>query len=367
MTAGPLRPTWVQVDLGAARENVRWLKEKAAGARLMAVVKADAYGHGAVPFAKAALAAGASALGVATCEEGIELREGGLTAPILVLGATSEAAAPEAVRHGLTQTVFDTAAVSWLSEAAVRQQREARVHLKIDSGMGRIGVRDVRETDAVLAAIGAADGVTLTGVFTHFATADTDDETFVREQHERFLCLARRLAGRPNLTVHAANSAATLRYPFTHHDMVRTGIAMYVEPGPRPAMRWVTRGVQIKTIGPGDTVSYGRTFTAGRETRVLSLPVGYADGYHRQIGGRGVALVRGRRAPVIGRVCMDQTLLDVTDIPGARAGDEVVLLGAQGDEIITAAQWGSWCGMIDYEAVLSPSGRVPRVYTDEAE
>lgn len=363
----PLRPTWVQIDLGAVADNIRFLRANlTGGARLMAVVKADAYGHGAVPVARAALMAGATALGVATCEEGIELREGGIDAPVLILGATSERAAPEVVRYGLTQTVFDAQAVRRLGEAAVRQQKEARVHLKVDSGMGRIGVRDARAMDAVVAAADGAQGVALTGVFTHFATAGTGDVAFVREQHARFMPLAARLSGRPGLAVHAANSAATLRYPFAHHDLVRTGIAMYIAPGPRPAMRWVTRAVQVKTVAPGETVGYGRMFAAGRPTRVMSLPVGYADGYHRQIGGRGAALVRGRRAPVIGCVCMDQALLDVTDIPGAQAGDEVVLLGAQGGEVITAAELGAWCGMIDYEAVLSPAARVPRVYTDDA-
>lgn len=360
-----LRPTWLEIDLDAVRENARFLREKAGDARLTAVVKADGYGHGAVPVARAALEGGATALAVALVEEGVALREGGIDAPVLVLGGISEAGADAVARHGLAQAVFDTRTVGWLAAAAAKAERPVDVHIKIDSGMSRIGVRDEAALLDVANAVLAAPGLRLAGVFTHFATADTEDEAFVRTQHARFLPLVEALRSvRPDVTVHAANSAATLRYPDTHHDMVRTGIALYVPPGPRHAMRWLTRAVQVKTIAPGETVSYGRIFTAERPTRVMSLPVGYADGYHRAIGGVGQALVRGMRAPVIGRVCMDQTLLDVTDIPSAAVDDEVVLLGAQGEDRITAREMGDWCGMIDYEIVLSPTARVPRVYVD---
>lgn len=366
-----LRPTWLEIDLSAIAGNIRMLRGRTvAGARFMAVVKADGYGHGAPEVSRCALEHGAAALGVATVEEGVELREAGIFAPILVLGGIARTAAEAVVRHGLTQTVFDASAAGWLAAAAKKQGKQARVHIKLDTGMGRIGVRDEAAMLALAETILAEPALALTGVFTHFATAD-GDLGYAHAQYARFLPRANALLRvAPGIDVHAANSAAILRMPETHHDMVRAGIALYVNPalpdgvpdGMRQAMRWVTHGVHVKDVEPGDTVGYGRAFEAKRKTRVMTLPVGYADGYHRSIGGQGVALVRGQRAPVIGRVCMDQAMLDVTDIQGAQAGDEVVLLGTQGHEHISAREMGAWCNMIDYEIVLSPTRRVPRVY-----
>lgn len=366
-----LRPTWVEIDLSAIAGNVRLLLDNmAADTRLMAVVKADGYGHGAAQVARCALQNGASSLGVATVEEGVQLREAGIGAPILVLGAASRAAVADIVQHHLAQTVFDADIVHAIAAAAQKAGTAIPVHIKIDTGMGRIGVRDEAALLDVAEAVYAQPSLSLAGVFTHFATAD-GDLRYVDEQHTRFLPHVKALLRlEPHLAVHAANSAALLRCPETHHDMVRAGIALYVPPdlpdsvpeGMRPAMRWVTQAVHVKEIGEGEAVSYGSIFHAERPTRVMTIPVGYADGYHRAIGGQGHALVRGKRAPVIGRVCMDQAMLDVTDIPDAACGDEVILLGKQGNMEITAAQMGSWCGMIDYEVVLSPTGRVPRRY-----
>lgn len=364
------RPTLVEVSLPRVAQNVRHLRACLAGdAKLMAVVKADGYGHGAVQISACALAQGASALAVATVEEGVQLREAGLGAPILVLGLMDESAADAVVRHDLTQTIDGARALAWLSRAARAREKCARAHIKIDTGMGRVGVRGEAALLPLLEAVRAQKGVRVEGVYTHFATADGDLD-YVRRQHERFVPLAAAArAAVPGLVVHAANSAALLRCPWTHHDMARAGIALYLPPdipGGAPqlaqAMRWVTRAVRVKEIGAGETVGYGRAFAAGRPSRVMTVPVGYADGYHRAIGGRGAALVRGLRAPVIGRVCMDQAMLDVTDIPGAAVDDEVVLLGEQGGDEISAREMGAWCGMIDYEVVLSPTARVPRVY-----
>ena len=368
----PLRPTWLEIDTGIIAENVRRMCESTAECvRLMAVVKADAYGHGAVAVAHAALAAGAQALGVAMPEEGVRLREEGIGAPILVLGGISREGAEVVAAYGLTQTVFDAETAHWLSEAAMAVGKPVRVHIKVDTGMGRIGVRDEKSLLALADTIHGLPGVELEGVYTHFAQSDAGDLAYTHMQHQRFLDMtANLLKAAPHLQVHAANSAAILRAKDTHHDMVRAGIALYVPPqlpqqmdiGLRQAMRWATRAVYVKEIEPGDSVSYGSIFTAQRPTRVMTLPVGYADGYHRAIGGQGYALVRGQRAPVIGRVCMDQTMLDVTGIPEAAMADEAVLLGSQGKEHISAHEMGTWCGMIDYEVLLSPSSRVPRVY-----
>jgi len=365
------RINFCEIDLEAIRNNVRVMRAATrGGARFLAVVKADAYGHGAVPVARAALEAGADMLAVAIPEEGIELREAGITAPILVLGGIDEEAAEAVVAGDLTQVVFDEPCVRALSDAGVRLGRTARVHLKLDTGMSRIGVRTEAEAAALTALIDSLPGIELTGCFTHMATADEPDSAGTLVQIARFeaLCEAIARVHPAPITRHAANTASIFRYPQAHFDMVRGGIALYGYPpvpgvaGLQPAMRWVTRAVYVKTIAPGDRVSYGGTFTASRDTRVMTVPVGYADGYRRGLSGKGCVLVRGRRAPILGRVCMDQIMVDVTDIPGAQAGDEVVLLGRQGVACIDAEEMAGWLGTISYEVLCAPSRRVPRVY-----
>lgn len=365
------RHTICEIDLSAIRHNVRVMKEHVAdGVKLMAVVKANGYGHGAVPVARAALEAGAEMLAVAIPEEGMELRDAGITVPILVLGGIEEAAAPAVARYGLTQVVFDEARVRALSRAGEETGRRVSVHIKLDTGMNRIGVRTQEEAKALTRQIDSLPGVELTGCFTHMATADEEDQTGTLTQIERFetLCAAIAQVHPGRILRHAANTAALFRYPQAHADMVRGGIALYGYPpapgmeGLRPAMRWTARAVYVKTIEPGERVSYGGLFTAQRPTRVMTVPVGYADGYRRALTGRGCVLVRGSRAPILGRVCMDQIMVDVTEIPGAREGDEVVLLGTQGEDQISAEEMAGWLDTISYEVLCSPSGRVPRVY-----
>ncbi len=355
------------VDLQAIRDNVCALKGAVgANTQLMAVVKADAYGHGMVPVAKAALCAGASFLGVATPDEGVLLRENQITAPILIFGALTKDGAEAAVQYELTQTVFRPEMITWLADECMRQNKQVFVHLKIDTGMGRIGVRTLAEAKTLLYALGRASCVKLTGAFTHFADADGAEVTFARRQMDIFKEICQALPS--GVLCHAANSAATLRLPEAHFDMVRPGIAMYGCPPVktdlplRPAMRWVTEVVHVKEIEAGDTVSYGRTFTAIQPMRVATLPVGYGDGYHRMLSNRGKVLVGGRLAPILGRVCMDQTMVDVTGIPEAAPGAEVVLMGRQGDDEITPDQLGEWAGTISYEMLLAPTIRVPRSY-----
>ena len=358
------------VDLQAIRDNVRALKGAVGeSVQVMAVVKADAYGHGMIKVAQASLKAGATYLGVATPDEGIQLREDGIKAPILIFGALSKDGAEAAVRYELTQTVCRAEMIEWLYEECRLQGKEAFVHLKVDSGMGRIGVRTVEEAQSILNALKKCPGVKLTGAFTHFADADGEMEAFTLKQLKIFEDISRILPG--SILRHAANSAATLRYPQTHFDMVRPGIAMYGCPPVktvmplRPAQRWVTEIVHVKEIEPGDTVSYGRTFTARHPMCVATIPVGYGDGYHRMLSNRGKVLVGGRLAPILGRVCMDQTMVDVTDIPEAVIGAEVVLLGRQGENEITPDQLGAWAGTISYEVLLAPTMRVPRSYEHE--
>ena len=366
-----LRTNVCEIDLDAIRNNVRVMRDHiSGGAKFLAVVKADGYGHGAVPVAKAALEAGARMLAVAIPEEGVELRESGIDAPVLVLGGIEPEAAEAVAANALTQVVFDEARVRALSEAGVRLGKPVDVHIKLDTGMSRIGVRTEDEARSLAQLIDSLPGVRLTGCFTHMATADEEDPSGTLKQIARFEALTAAIAQvHPAPIVrHAANTASIVCYPQAHSDMVRGGIALYGYPpvpgvkGLQPAMRWVTRGVYVKTIAPGDRVSYGGLFTAERETRVMTVPVGYADGYRRGITGRGCVLVRGQRARILGRVCMDQIMVDVTDIPGAAVGDEVVLLGRQGDDCIDAEEMADWLGTISYEVICSPSKRIPRVY-----
>lgn len=368
-----LRYNYCEIDLEAIRSNVRVMRAAAAdGAAFLAVVKANGYGHGAVPVARAAIEAGASMLAVAIPEEGIELREAGIDVPILVLGGIEPQAAEAVAACGLTQVVFDEARIRALSEAGVKLGRTVNVHLKLDTGMCRIGVRTCEEAAALTALIDRLPGIELTGCFTHMATADEDGQAGTIAQIARFERLTAAIASvHPGkITRHAANTASIFRYPQAHFDMVRGGIALYGYPpmagveGLRPAMRWAAKAVYVKEIQPGDRVSYGGLFEAKRPTKVMTVPVGYADGYRRGLTGKGCVLVRGQRAPILGRVCMDQIMVDVTHIEGAQAGDEVVLLGAQGSDAIDADEMAAWLGTISYEVICSPSARVPRVYVN---
>ena len=364
-----------EIDLSAIRRNVDVMKERLGKeTKFLAVVKADAYGHGAVPVAKAALAAGADMLAVAIVEEGVELRRAGITCPILVLGGIEESAAEAVVKADLTQAVFSEEIIRALRMAGLKFGRTAKVHLKLETGMNRIGVRTAQRVRELVSLIDSMPWIELTGCFTHMATADCEDDGGATlEQIRRFemLCEAIREVHPAPITRHAGNTACIFRYPQAHFDMVRGGIALYGYPpvpeatGLQPAMRWVTRAVMVKELQAGDRVGYGGTFAADKPMRVMTLPVGYADGYRRAISGKGCVLVRGQRARVLGRVCMDQIMVDVTDIPGAQAGDEAVLMGTQGDECISADEMAAWLDTISYEVLCSPSRRVPRVYVNE--
>ena len=360
------------IDLAVLRKNVRLIRDSLpAGTRLMAVVKADGYGHGMTQVARSAVRAGAEALAVATIDEGARLRQAGLTVPILTLGASLPEELPEGVRHGLTMTVCTPEAVRQAQEAASQVSGEAMVHLKLDTGMNRIGARNEDEVRAVLDALRACSRVKLTGVFTHFADADGGDMAFTRLQLERFGQLASLLP--ENIARHCANSAAIHRLPEASFNMVRAGISLYGYPPVEtrlplePCMRWTARVTHVKDIDPGDTVSYGRVYAADRPVRVATVSCGYGDGYHRAASGKAQIIIRGRRAPVIGRICMDQMMADVSDIPDVKTGDEVVLIGRDGPAEITAEDVARWAGTISYEVLLAATGRVPRVWLHESD
>ena len=354
------------IDLGAIAGNVRALRGCVPeSAMLLAVVKADAYGHGAVQVSRTALAAGASWLAVARASEGQTLRRAGIGAPVLILGAPSPEEITAAAACGLTLTVCTPEHIA-LAEAAARDAGTILdCHLKLDTGMGRIGARDAEDVRAVLDALKAAPHVRLTGAFTHFADADGDDMDSAWAQLRRFEEL---LALLPDgLIRHCANSAAIHRMmPEAAFDMVRMGVSLYGFPPVetdcplRPAMSWEAAVSHVKTVRPGDTVSYGRTWTAEKETRVATVTCGYGDGYHRAASGKARAILHGIRVPVIGRICMDQMMLDVTEIPDVRPGDRAVLMGSDGGETITADELASWAGTISYEILLSAQERVDR-------
>lgn len=352
------RGACVRVDEGIICQNAATLKKKLTpGTLMMAVVKANAYGHGIISSACAALKGGADWLGVAIPEEGAVLRENGVQAPCLVLGNVTAQGAYISVEKDLTQTVCDVQGVQLLQEACDRMGKCVHVHLKLDTGMGRIGARTKTEIQDILSALAVCTSVQLTGVFTHFAEAE--NEASARGQYIRFLRL---IEGLPQgLIRHATASAAALRYPEMHLDMVRMGIALY---GcecdyTEPAMQWETRVVYVKDVEPGEKISYGGTFMAEKYMRVATVAVGYGDGYARACSGKASMLIRGQRCRVLGRVCMDQTIVDVTQVPQVRAGDVAVLLGAQQNERITAEELAGWADTISYEVLMWHSGRVP--------
>ncbi len=364
----PSRPTWLRIDLDAVAHNVRRLCE-IAGVPVMAVIKADGYGHGATRVARAALASGALALAVATLSEARALREVDITAPILVLGYTPPWQAHEAVKLGVTCAVFDSDTTRAFSDAAVALRCQAVVHVKVDTGMGRLGMPP-EQACAFLQDVSHLPGLTVEGLYSHFATADSADETFARLQLRQFEDVLADItaAGLRPPVVHMANSAATLRFPQARFDMVRPGIGCYglnpshETPLPadfKPVLSFHTRLAQVKSLPAGVPLSYGGTFVTRRDSLIGTIPVGYADGFRRVPPWHEV-LVRGQRAPVVGRVCMDYALVDVTDVEDVKQGDAVVLIGEQGDDCITADEVAHWLGTINYEVVSAILPRVPR-------
>lgn len=369
------RPTWVEIDLDAVAGNVRRAQQVVGpGVALCAVLKADGYGHGAVSVARTALNNGASMVAVACLAEAITLRRAAIEAPILVLGYTPPWQARETLRYDVTATVYDLDGARALSQAAADLNRPARLHIKVDTGMGRLGLLPAEVVPFVRQVV-ALPGLEVEGIFTHFSVADSveaEDIAHTDAQLAAFEAVLADLAaaGLRLPIVHAANSAATVGRLDAHFTMVRLGIALYglapsaampLPAGFRPALRWKTQVAQVKTLPAGSPISYGNTYRTQRATVVAVVPVGYADGFRRAPFHWGHVLVRGRRAPIVGRVTMDQTMLDVTDIPGVRQGDEVVLIGRQGDEEISVEQVAERLGTISYEVVAEILARVPRI------
>jgi len=365
-----LHSTWAEIDLGAIRANIGYFLEHT-GSQVMAIVKANAYGHGAVPVAKAALEAGATWCGVARVNEALELRQAGIDCPILILGYSPPNRYQEMISEGVSMTVWDIHQLQAFSAAASRINQTAQLHLKVNTGMNRLGISPA-DAPELLKTAAQFPHIQIEGLFTHFARADEDDPSPSDQQEAQFHDLLSTLdaAGIQIPLVHAANSAASLSRPSVYFNCVRVGIALYglhpsaecpLPPSIRPALSWKSIIAQVKTLPPGRGVSYGHEYTTSHSERIGTVPVGYADGFRRTAGNQ--VLIRGQRVPVVGRVTMDQVMVQLDSVPDAREGDEVVVIGEQESGGITAEQVADRWGTINYEVTSGIAHRVPRIYS----
>ena len=366
-----------RIDLDAVSHNLEVMKNRLSGdAKICAVIKADGYGHGALPIAKHIeendLIWG---FACATCEEAMELRNGGIRKPVILLGFAFPESYDDMIEHDIRACIFDYESAKLLSQRSSALQKKARIHIAVDTGMGRIGYRyDSPDAAEEIKRILELPGIEAEGLFTHFARADEKSLAPAEIQLERFLDFNSKLRaeGIEIPIVHASNSAGIMRFPKSHLVMARAGITLYgLYPSDevademrdlRPVMSLVSHISYVKHVPSGTPVSYGGIYVTDRETTIATIPVGYADGYPRMLTGRGNVLIHGKKVPVIGRICMDQFMADVTDIPDVRSGDEVVLLGTQGDMTISAETIGAESGRFNYELVSDITKRVPRSY-----
>ena len=364
------------IDLDAFRFNLDSIKKNInENTQIITVLKADGYGHGAVPLAKEAeKEERVWGIAVATVEEALELRRGGIKKPLLILGYTYQEDYDLIAEEELRPTVFKLSMAQELSRAALRKNKTVKIHIKIDTGMSRIGYRDLEKSVPEILEISRLPGLEIEGLFTHFARADEKETTPAYQQLEKYQAFQKALkeAGLKIPLCHCSNSAGIIRMPEANMDAVRAGIILYglypseeveKEPVPlKPLMTLKSHIAYIKTLEPGVQISYGGTYTTQKETRVATIPVGYADGYARSLSNKGWVLIRGKKAPILGRVCMDQFMVDVTDIPEARELDEVILLGKSQDQQITMEELGELSGRFNYEFACCISKRVPRIY-----
>jgi alanine racemase len=368
------RPTVAEIDLGSLEFNYRQLQKRIPeGVKFLAVVKADAYGHGAIPISRKLERLGVAYLGVALAEEGVELRKGGVKAPILILGGIYEEGVDQVLQYNLTPVVFQKETLRFLIKAAERWQKKVRVHLKVDTGMGRLGV-PLNLWPTFLKELKRFPKIEIEGILSHFSMTD-EKESFTTHQWREFqkaVALAKE-KGISYKYLHIANSATIIASPSYLGNLVRPGIMLYgVYPSStfqgliqlKPIMTLKTHIHFLKSVAPGTRISYGGTFITKRESLIATLPIGYADGYSRHLSNQGQVLIRGKRAPVIGKVCMDFTMVDVTEIPNVSVGDEVILIGRQGKEQITVGEIAEKINSISYEVLCLIGKRVPRVYKE---
>ena len=366
---------YAAIDLDAVCHNISEIKKLVGpDTKIMPVIKADGYGHGAVPVAKALNKIGVDGFAVAIIEEGIALRKQGITKPILILGYTSEYQYASLIQHEIEQTVFSYEMAEAISKFAVTMKKEARIHIKVDTGMNRIGFKPTEESVGQVQRIQKLPNIKIQGIFTHFACADEEDKTSARYQKELFDQFVSKIEekGIEIPVKHVSNSAAIMDLRECRMDMVRSGIITYglypsVEVDKsaidlKPALSLISHVIHVKEVGPGEGVSYGSTFVTDRKTRIATIPVGYADGYPRALSSRGRVIIRGQYAPIIGRICMDQFMVDVTDIEGVSVMDRVTLVGTEGDKNISVEEAADLAGSFNYEFVCGIGKRVPRVY-----
>jgi alanine racemase len=371
------RDTWAEISLDDIKYNFlqfrHFVKQPT---KIMAVVKADGYGHGAIEIAKTAIQMGADYLAVALLDEAIQLREAGITEPILVLGYTPSRSVTEAIIQNITLTVFDHEIMDEIINQSSFLNRTASIHLKVDTGMSRIGVTSPEDAFILAAKANMADNVHLEGIFTHFSNADSEDSSFTDTQFQKFKLVLEYLE-KHNIYIpikHCCNSAATMKFPKMHLDMVRVGVALYglypdasLKKLPillKQAMSFKTRIAAIKKVAESQPISYGCTFKPTKESIIATIPVGYADGLSRQLSNRGSLLVQGQKAKIAGRVCMDQSMIDITDLPTCSLGDEVVIFGETQSSFQSVDDIAELMGTINYEVVCLIGKRVPRVYVD---
>ena len=372
-----MRAAWAEVDLSAIRHNINEVKKRAQSKEIFGIVKADGYGCGAVEVANVLLEEGVSALGVAALSEAVALRQGGITCPIILLGITPAFYHEVLFDYDLLPVMVSYEESRLLSEMAVSRGRTIEIFLAVETGMGRIGMLPNQESVEAVVQISKLPNIRIKGLFSHFATADEKDKAYSQSQIQKFEAFQNDVAKAgvelPYRTL--ANSAAVMELPQAHYNAVRPGIVLYGQyPSNevdrsildlRPAMTLKANIVFLKKVPPGFSVSYGRKFTTEKESVIATLPLGYADGYPRFLSGKGRVLVRGEYAPVVGNICMDQCMIDVTHIPGVKLYDEVVLMGSQGDKSITADEIGEKTGTINYEIYTRIGKRIPRVYLNK--
>jgi len=367
-----------RVDLNAIRHNLLAVRNKlGSNTKLMVIIKADAYGHGAVPLAKAMGESGKiDAYGVAIIEEAIELREAGIDTPMLILGYTPKEQYDQVVSYDVAQTVFQYEMAEALSKEAVRQGKTAKIHIKLDTGMSRIGFSDTPDSVEEIKRIAALPNLEIEGLFSHFARADETDKACTLSQLERYTSFVARLEKEQIFipVKHIANSAGILEFPQAYFNMVRCGIATYgIYPSDTvdqeevkliPAMELKTHVIYVKDVEAGVGISYGATYVTDQPRRIATIPVGYADGYSRNLSNHGKVIIHGQYAPIVGRICMDQFMVDVTDLPEVKQGDTVTLLGRDGEAYISAEELAQWSHSFAYELICTVGKRIPRVYIE---
>jgi alanine racemase len=369
-----LRPAWAEINLDNLEYNMKEIKKISNSKEILAVIKADGYGHGALEVAPVLLKNGADRLAVAVITEALELRKGGITAPILILGYTPLDFAKEIVENDIEITLYSYDYAEKLSKEAEKLNKKVKVHIAVDTGMGRIGFLPNEDSINDVYKISKLSNIIIEGLFSHFSSSDEVNKDYTKKQMKKFSDFDTKLKEKGvNINIrHIGNSAAVIDLPDMHLDAVRPGIIIYgyypsdevlqEKINLKPVMSLKASIIHVKTLPPGEYISYGRTFMTERESRIATIPIGYADGYTRLLSGKGKVIVNGKFAPVVGRICMDQCMIDVTEVDGVKQGDEVILMGESNNLSITADDLAKAIGSINYEVICMISKRVPRVY-----